>query len=130
MQKKKKLSNLSVKILGFSVNIFKSYRNSGENCDIIKEKNKISLFGVDIPICVNKKYAVSYFSEKVQLTEDEMTEIALNEMTAALTDKLADSNLIRISTNGKFLDSSYVMSSDIVFSRQIGRELSFDVQNS
>ena len=130
VQKKKKLSNLSVKILGFSVNIFKSYRNSGENCDIIKEKNKISLFGVDIPICVNKKYAVSYLSEKVQLTEDEMTEIALNEMTAALTDKLADSNLIRISTNGKFLDSSYVMSSDIVFSRQIGRELSFDVQNS
>ena len=73
---------------------------------------------------------MSYLSEKVQLTEDEMTEIALNEMTAALTDKLADSNLIRISTNGKFLDSSYVMSSDIVFSRQIGRELSFDVQNS
>ena len=130
VQTKKTLSHLSVKILGFSVNIFKSYRNLDEMCDIIEEKNKFSLFGVKVPISVNKKYAVSYFSEKVRITEDEMTEIALNKMTEALTDKLADSSLIRISTDGKFIDSSYVMISSIVFSGQIGRELSFDVQKS
>lgn len=130
VQNKKKLSGISIKILGFSANIFNLYRNSDENCDIIEEKKSLSMFGVKFPVSINKKYSVSYLSETVCLTEDEMTGIALDKMTGALTDMLLEANLIRISTDGEFIDSSYVMNTSIVFSRQIGKELSFEVQKS
>lgn len=127
---KKKLSLMSVKILGFSVNIFKSYRNSDGKCDIIEEKRTFSFLGKDIPLVVNKKYTVGYTLERTELTEDEMTKIALSEMINAINVKLKDSNLIRISTNGKFEDSSYTMKTDMVYSCQIGKNISFNVQNS
>ncbi len=127
---KKKLSLMSVKILGFSVNIFKSYRNSEEKCDIIEEKKTFSLFGRDIPFVVNKKYNVRYVPERIELTKEEMTEMALNQTAETVTDKLKDSNLIRISTSGKFVGSSYVMTTDMVYSCNIGKNISFNVHKS
>lgn len=128
--KRKKLSLVSIKILGFSVNIFKSYRNYDVKYDIIEDNRTFSLFGKDVPFVVCRKYSVGYTLEKTELTEDEMTEIALREMTDAINLKLKDSNLIRISTRGKFENSSYSMKTDMVYSCQIGRNISFNVQNS
>ena len=125
---KKKISKFSVKILGFSVNIFKSYRNSSEKCDIIEEKKELSIFKRRIPIGFNKKYDVKYLSQRIDLTQDEMTEIALNKTTEFLNEKLENSNLIRISTKGKFVDTLYVMTTDMIYSSEIGKDNPFSVQ--
>ncbi len=128
ISEKKKLSRLSVKILGFSVNIFKSYRNSDGKCDIIEEKKTFSVFKRDIPFVVNKRYAVKYLTKRIDLTQDEMTKMALNKTTEILNEKLEDSNLIRVSTKGKFVESSYVMTTDMVYSSEIGKNIPFNVQ--
>lgn len=126
----RKLSRMSVKILGFSINIFKSYRNYDKKCDIIEEKKNFSLFGRDIPVIVNKTYNVEYRLEKIRLTQDEIIDAALNKMTDAINGRLKDASLIRISTSGNFQDSAYTMRTDMVYSRQIGEYVPFSVQNS
>ena len=125
---KKKLSEVSVKILGFSVNIFKSYRNLDEKCDIIEEKKTFSAFGRNIPLVVNKKHTIKYLQQRINLTQDEMAEIALSRTTESISQKLKDSSLIRISTKGKFAGSSYVMTTDMVYSSEIGKNIPFIVQ--
>lgn len=125
---KKKLSEVSVKILGFSVNIFKSYRNLDEKCDIIEEKKTFSAFGRNIPLVVNKKHTIKYLQQRINLTQDEMAEIALSRTTESISKKLKDSSLIRISTKGKFAGSSYVMTTDMVYSSEIGKNIPFSVQ--
>ena len=126
----RKLSRMSVKILGFSINIFKSYRNYDKKCDIIEEKKNFSLFGRDIPVIVNKTYNAEYRLEKITLTQDEIIDAALNKMTDAINGRLKDASLIRISTSGNFQDSAYTMRTDMVYSRPIGENVPFSVQNS
>ena len=88
------------------------------------------MFGRDIHVIVNKTYNAEYRLEKIRLTQDEIIDAALNKMTDAINGRLKDASLIRISSSGNFQDSAYTMRTDMVYSRQIGENVPFSVQNS
>lgn len=122
------LERFDVKIFGFSVNIFNSYRNYGSNCDIIEKENPIVLFGRQIPVSVSKSLVVYYNSEDVRLTDEEMVAEASDKMSQSLTERLRESTLLKIKTYGRFTDGAYTMVSDFVCMEQIGCDLSFEVK--
>lgn len=124
---KPKLSGSKLKIFGFSVNIFKSYRNLGKECDIIDVSKNPTILGARLPISLKNKYSVPYSYVEVTLGAEDMTKEAAELMESALADALSGATLVRISTDGEFSDSSYTMKSSIVCLRQIGVDLPFGV---
>jgi similar to stage IV sporulation protein len=125
---KPKLSKCSIKIFGFSVNIFNSYRNLPCKYDIIDNNKKISAFGRELPISLSKIYSVPYTVSKEQLSSEEMTEEAASKMTQELSERLAASTLVRIRTEGQFFENNYTMISNFVCIEEIGVDLPFEVQ--
>ena len=113
---------------GFSVNIFNSYRNSNSECDIIDTEKCISLFGKNLPISVLKSSAVYYYTEDVTVSEEEMVSEASCKMTELLSERLAESTLVKLKTWGGFADGGYAMVSDFVCIEQIGCDLPFEVK--
>jgi hypothetical protein len=59
------------------------------------------------------------------LTDAELTERALSEMSLALEEKLSDADLLKIRTKGYFGDTGYTMVSEIVYSQDVGRDAPF-----
>jgi len=122
---KESLKAASVEILGFSVNIFKYSRNSGEKCDIIEKTKSFSFLGKKIPLSVNSEYEVFSKSEVRHYTASEMTDMASFKMQELLNQRLADSTLVKIKTEAEFSDSSYVMKSSILRLSDISITLPF-----
>ena len=115
-----------VKILNFSINILKYCGNSHLGCDIIKDKEDLMLFGKwRLPISVLTEKAVLTETSDAVLTDAELTERALSEMSLALEEKLSDADLLKIRTKGYFGDTGYTMVSEIVYSQDVGRDAPF-----
>ena len=125
---KSKIARFDLKFFGFSVNIFNSYRNSNSECDIIDTEKCISLFGKNLPISVLKSSAVYYCTEDVTVSEEEMVSEASCKMTELLSERLAESTLVKLKTWGGFADGGYAMVSDFVCIEQIGCDLPFEVK--
>jgi len=125
---KSKLSGCTVKIFGFSVNIFNSCRNLPEEYDIINKNNNFCIFGAELPISLSKSYVVPYTISETQLSHEEMAEEASAKMTKELSERLASSTLIRIRTDGQFSENIYTMISNFVCLEEIGADLPFEVQ--
>lgn len=119
---------VDVNIFKFSINIFKRYRNFDNTCDIIDKKIPIYLFnGKKAPVSITQKAVVPYSFETVSLTEDEMTSLALDKMSAALSERLSNADLVRLRTNGCFLEDFYFLKTEFVSIENIGRDLKFEV---
>lgn len=126
---KTEIARLDVNFFGFSVNILNSYRKTDSECDIIDTEKHISIFGRRLPISIRKSSSVRYFAKEIDVGEEEMTDIASLEMSKMLSERLADATLLKIRTDGIFLDDEYVMTSDFVCIEQIGRDLPFEVNS-
>ena len=117
-------SGLSIKIFNFPVNIFKTYRNLGSNCDIIKEKTQISFFGIcNLPIEVTKMYTISYADSIRVASDDELVNLASYRLSALLYKELSDVDLCSIRTFGEFTDQGYTMRYEFVYSCSVGKEV-------
>ena len=125
---KSKISRLDLKIFDFSVNIFNSYRNSDSECDIIDTEKCFSLFGKKLPISILKTSAVYYSTEEVAVSEEEMISQASSKMSDLLSERLEDSTLLKLKTDGGFTNGGYSMISDFVCTEQIGCDLPFEVK--
>lgn len=125
---KAKLSRCSIKIFGFSVNIFNSYRNLPCEYDIIDNNKNFSAFGRELPISLSKIYSVPYTVSKERLSSEEMAEEAASKMTKELSERLVASTLVRIRTEGQFYENNYTMISNFVCIEEIGADLPFEVQ--
>ncbi len=121
-----KLRKISLNILGFDINIFKSYGNLNKEYDIINKKNNLSFFGSDIPISYECEYAELYSPEIKKLSHDEMTKKASLAMADLLAERTANSTLLRVKTYGEFIDDKYVLHSDITVSENIAKNLAFE----
>jgi len=128
--KKVALSRAKFKIFGFSVNIFKSYRNLPSDYDIIEGKKNFRLFGKELPMSFFGEYVSSYDTERVFLTAEEMTALASERLTSALAERLLGATLVRIRTEGTFSDDSYSMTATFVCTEQIGRDSPFSVKEN
>jgi len=126
--KESEILRFDVKIFGFSVNILNNYRNYDKECDIIDTTKDISLFGRKLPLSLSKQSAVSYSTEEMQISEEEMVREASSKMADLLSERLVDSTLLKIKTEGSFEDGEYKMKSSFICIEQIGSDLPFEVK--
>lgn len=124
------LSRGKIKIFGFSVNIFKSYRKPPAKYDIINKDKEFSLFGKELPISFFGEYVSPYVTETVYLTAEEMTTLASERLAEALSERLRGATLVRIRTEGAFSEDSYNMTATFVCTEEIGRDLPFNVKEN
>ena len=122
-------SGLSVKILNFSVNIFKIYRNYEDGCDIIENNENCCLFGrYDIPVSFIHEYTVPYTELACELDKAELVRQASEKMRQALLERTASGDLVRARTSGDFTDGGYSMTTTITVIEEVGRDSSLTVE--
>ncbi len=128
-KKSEKILTLTLKIFNFSINLFKKYGNQDEECDIIEDKDSFSLFGkCKLPIEIISTYAPTYEKSEASYTDTELVEIASSRLSSKLHLALLSSDLMKIKTYGEYTDDGYRMSSDILYSTDIGKEAPFSVE--
>lgn len=122
-------SGLSVKILNFSLNIFKIYRNSASECVIIENNENCRLFGkYDIPVTFVHEYSVPYTEVRRELEPARLVELASRRMREAILARTERGELIRAQTDGSFGDSGYSMTTRVTVIEEVGRDSPITVQ--
>ena len=114
-------SALSIKILNFSINIFKIYGNYGQKYDIIKNNEFCRLFGkYDIPISVQTEFTLPYTERELFRSDSELTGYASVRMRLALLARTETAELCRASSSGEFTDDGYIMRTSITVIEEVG----------
>ena len=118
-----KIAQIRLIIFNFSINIFKNYRNHGNNCDIIKENRKVALFDkYELPIKIEKTYIVSYTENTRIRSADEMANEAKRELDGKIYAMFKDADVIKLRTQSELTDGVYRITSRVVYSGEIGKE--------
>ena len=115
-------SSLTVKILKFSINIFKIYGNSDSKCDIIKNNEKCRLFGkYDIPVWFETEYTMPYTEMTLVRSDAELIAYATESMRQELLSRTEHSELCRASSSGEFTADGYTMHTSLTVIEEVGR---------
>jgi len=118
-----KLSELSIKIFGFSLNIFKIYGNSDNQCVIIEDKESPTVLGrFKLPLEITKIYKSDYTYETVRYDDSELVRIAAYRLSQLKAVGLSDAELLKISSSGAFCDNGYTASAEVTVLKDIGEE--------
>lgn len=121
-----KLSEINLKVLKFSANIFKSYGKIDNGCVIIEDVKECAVFGkYRLPLEIQKIYRAEKVENEVSYDEAKIVSIASVRLASLRQMKLANYELCKIKTYGAFSDSGYKMSSDVTYIRNIGEEKYF-----
>ena len=121
------LNKINVKILNFSINIFKNSRNLTGEYDIIKDIDGFSIFGGKrLPFEIATEYSVVRELTEHSYSDKELVEITSLRLTEALSSLLSSSDLLRIKTTGAFTDTGYSMRADLVYLKEISTVLEFN----
>ena len=120
-------TEISVKIFGKRVNIFKRYRQCASDCDIIEENRDLQLYK-KLPISISKTYAMPYTTNETELSEDEQVKISSRILQEALVDFLYDKEPKRLVTNGEFSSEGYSMVCDVTVSSSVVKIQEFEVE--
>lgn len=124
-----RLCERKLNIFNFSINIFKLYGNSYKGCDIIEDVKVFSLLGEKkLPFSVSSKYIANYDSTVASYTDEQLTRVAASRLGAACALRLAECDLVKIKTYGRFTDDGYTMSSHVVFLKEVGKPAEFTVE--
>ena len=126
----RRLLSLNVNIFKKSINIFKTYRNLTNECDIIENVKEYSLpGGARLPVSLSLCFAPVYEEEAIRYSDDEMIKLAKDRLNLKMASYLSNYDLIRISTSGEFTEEGYTLSSRIQYTREVGVENSFDISD-
>ena len=127
--KKEKLTKLTFNFFDFSINILKKYGNLEKECDIIEEKETISLFGKKkLPFSFTKEYTREYEVVEKVYSDTELTAVAGRLLTAQIFSRLVNADLVKIKTNGSFTKLGYRIYSDFIFCADVGASLEYGVE--
>jgi len=122
-----RLCELRINILGFSVNIFKNYRNLSGKYDIIKsEEVLLAPSGVKFPIAIEKIYAEPYADATVSYTDTELASIASLRHKESLDKILEACEVLKISTVSEFTNDGYRIASDMLLLAEVGEKRSIE----
>ncbi len=128
-EKSEKCAALSVKIFDFQLNIFKKYRNFGDEYVIIKEIDSFSLpGGARLPLQIFTERAIIYSTVPASYTDEELVRIAAARLDALTVSRLSSATLYRLRTDGGFTDMGYEMHSIAVFAEEVGTPLEFSAE--
>jgi similar to stage IV sporulation protein len=124
----RKLAYARVVLFNFSINIFKNYRNQGNDCDIIEEIREFALFDkYKLPIRLESAYFIEYTEAPIVRSEDEMILLAKRELNGKIYSMLRDSDVISLRTSGEFKDGFYCLTSRVVYSTDICKESAIEI---
>ena len=125
--KEEKLCEVRINILGFSINIFKNYRNLADKYDIIKsEEVLLAPSGVKFPISIEKIYAEPYDDTEVAYTDTELASIASMRHKEGLDKILGSCEVLKISTRSEFTKEGYRIASDMLLLTEVGVKQSIE----
>ncbi len=119
------LSEMSLNIFGFSINIFKKYGNYSGEYDIIKSKEVWSVFGkYKLPVSTERSYVSRYVPAERSYSDSELVAIAASRLTEKRDDAVKTSEVVKITTDGQFTENGYTMYSDMILLTEIGENRS------
>ncbi|MBO7304087.1 MAG: sporulation protein YqfD [Clostridia bacterium] len=124
----RKISSVRFNFFGFSVNIFKSYRNFGKEYVIIEKNKPLTILGKTLPVSLCVKYKQLYRVTVTELSKDELVEAAAARTARAVEEALGEGTLVRLRTDGGFENNEYKMNTHLVYTKQIGRDAPFEVK--
>ena len=126
----KKIHEININIFKISINIFKKYGNLTTECDIIDDVKEYSLpNGASLPFSITLRYLLSYTYDSGEYSDDELVSLAKDRLSLDTALMLTESDLVKISTDGKFTEDGYMMWSDIVYLTDVGQENIFEITN-
>ncbi len=124
----RQLYSCTVKILNFSLNIFKLYRNLPKECDIIENEIKCSLFNkCKLPLSISLQYIPQYGYESQTYTDDELVAIASDRLNSLIASWLYNADLLSMKTKGNFTDTGYTISIDIVYLADVTERVELEI---
>ena len=128
-KKSESIISVNIKIFDFSINIFKKYGNSGEECDIIEGKRRITLFGkYKLPLAIETESAVFYELRGEEYNDGELVSVCSVRHRQLLKSRLIGKDLSKITTSSALLDDEYRITSDIVYSAEVGKAAPIKVE--
>ncbi len=123
----KKTSSLNINFFGFSLKLLKNYRNLPNDCVIIEDERRMTVFGGrSVPISLVRNFYIEYSVSEKKLSDDEMVREARLSMQKELSDRLSERELLKIKTSAEFVGEDYVMTSIIVCKSDVGIPMEFD----
>ena len=123
------ISEISLQIFDFSINIFKRYGNVAGSCDIIKDIEELIVFGkYKLPISLTKSYTAKYEEEVVCYTDAQIVGIATSRLNSLIKAELYSSEVVAIRSSGGFTDTGYTALANITFLSDVGKLSDFEIQ--
>ena len=124
-----KISEMSLNIFNFSIEIFKNYGNPPKECDIIEEKNTLSLpGGLRLPIELHTRTYRIYENQPANYSDEQLVSVSSARLTSLIANELLRSDLISIKTSGGYTDTGYTMRAELVYLTEVGRELAIGIE--
>ena len=125
---KERITRVRVTIFNFSINIFKNYGNPENTCDIIEEIRGFALFDrYKLPFFIETTYRREYTESVRSRTDDEMIIAAKRELDGKMYSAFKNADVIRLRTDGGFSDSSYRLTTRVVYVTDVGRESAIEI---
>ena len=90
-------SCVSIKIFKKNLKLFASIDNLPEKYDTIEVNNRLTVFGIRLPISICTDYAVPYTVRYITLTDDEAYAVAQSKLYEQIYDTLGDAEIISTS---------------------------------
>lgn len=123
---KPSLSEVSLQIFDFSLNIFKKYGKVDNSCDIIKDVEDFVVFeSYKLPISIVKKYAVGYTESAADYDDEELVRVAASRLMSLVRTEMYSADVVAIRTVGGFTDTGYEAKATLTVITDVGSELSF-----
>ena len=89
------LYSCNINFFKFSLNIFKRYRNLHNECDIIDNEIKCSLFDrCKLPLSITLKYIPQYTYENGVYTDDQLVDIGAERLMSLIALRLENADLV------------------------------------
>lgn len=121
-----KVSKIMINFFGTDINIFKNYRQSTKECDIIKEKENLTI-GKKLPISIIKDYIYPYQSVTKLLSNEEMVAVASERLKEEMLVFLSDKEAKKLKTGGNFYEDGYRMFCEAVVCSSVAKIQEFKV---
>ena len=123
------ISEVSLQIFDFSVNIFKRYGKVDNSCDIIKDIEELIVFGkYRLPISITKTYAAEYEEHNEYYTDAQIVRIATSRLNSLIKTELYSSEVVAIKSYGSFTDTGYTAYASITLLSDVGKLADFEIQ--
>ena len=125
---KEKVESVTLKILGFSLKIFKNSRNDGGSCDIIKEDHNLSLpFVSDLPFSCEVVKRKAYTESDATRTADEALELAYEELARSLSAFSEEAQLIGKQIETEWQDGVLILRCTVTCIENIAVQSEFEI---